>query len=104
MDLIWGSGGNSVFDWWSLHHMVWFIAITTLLSAVFRKHAWMAAISVVVMWETFECWVVGAISGFPFAGKEIWLNKIVGDTISDLLGFLIAIVAIREIRSWKKDE
>lgn len=104
MDIIWGSGGNSIFDVYSLHHVVWFIAITTILTAIFRQHAWLGALAVLVMWEIFEGWVAVHVPGFPFAGKELWINKIIGDTISDFIGFSIALLAIRSIRKWKYAE
>jgi L-lactate permease len=101
MNLIWGSGGTSLFDIYSIHHIVWFIAITTIMVAIFRQHAWMGVLSILVMWEVFEEWVCVHVPGFPFAGKELWYNKIMGDTISDIIGFLIAILIVRSIRNWK---
>jgi len=61
----------------------------------------MGAVGIAFMWEVFEHWVVQNIPNFPYAGNELFINKIVGDTISDLIGFLIAMLAIRSIR---KDE
>lgn len=104
MSIIWGSGGTSLFDFYSIHHVVWFVAITTVLVAIFRQYAWMGALAVLVVWEVFEHWVCINVPGFPFAGKELWINKVVGDTISDLVGFLIAMVAIKSIRNWKHGE
>jgi hypothetical protein len=101
MSLIWGSGGTSLFDFYSIHHVVWFIAITTILVAIFREHAWLGALAILIVWEVFEEWVSVNIPGFPFAGKELWINKIIGDTISDLVGFLIAMLSIKSIRNWK---
>jgi hypothetical protein len=100
MNLIWGSGGTSIFDIYSIHHIVWFIAITTILVAIFREHAWLGVLAILIMWEVFEEWVCVNIPGFPFAGKELWVNKIIGDTISDFIGFLIAMSAIKSIRNW----
>jgi L-lactate permease len=102
MKLIWGSGGSSLFDFYSLHHIVWFIAITTILTAIFRKQSWIAVLAVAAMWEIFEQWVVVNVPGFPFAGKEMWINKLIGDTISDILGFLIALLTIASIKKWWK--
>lgn len=99
MNLIWGSGGTTLFDIYSIHHVVWFIAITTILIALFREHAWLGALAVLVVWEVFEEWVCVNIPGFPFAGKELWINKIIGDSISDLVGFLIALLAVKSIRT-----
>jgi len=101
MDLIWGSGGTSLFDVYSIHHIVWFISITTIMAAIFRQHAWLGALSILIVWEVFEEWVCVHVPGFPFAGQELWYNKIIGDTISDVIGFLIAMLIIKSIRNWK---
>ena len=101
MDLIWGSGGTSLFDIYSIHHMVWFIAITMIMVVIFREHAWLGATAILIMWEVFEEWVSINVPGFPFAGKELWFNKIIGDTISDIIGFLIAMLIIKSIRNCK---
>jgi len=102
MELIWGSGGASVFDFYSLHHVVWFIAITTVLTAIFRKWAWLAVLAVAIMWEIFEHWVAANVPGFPFAGKEALINKFIGDGISDIVGFVIGMLSIRSIKNWWK--
>lgn len=104
MNLIWGTGGTSIFDVYSIHHIVWFIALTTVLTAIFQRYAWLGAAAIVIGWEVFEQWVCIHIPNFPFAGQELWYNKIVGDTISDLLGFLIAMWALKTIRKWKNAE
>jgi len=101
MNWIWGSGGTTLFDFYSLHHIVWFIAITTVLYPVFKKKVWAAALAVAFIWEMFEHWVVNNMPSFPFAGKEEFINKIVGDSISDFLGFLIAYLVISAIRKQK---
>jgi len=98
MNLIWGTGGTTLFDFYSMHHVVWFIAITLVLTPIFEKRAWIAIIAVAFMWEVFEHWVASNVPGFPFAGKELFINKVIGDSISDLLGFLIAMIAIKSIR------
>ena len=59
-------------------------------------------VGIAFMWEVFEHWVVQNIPNFPYAGSELFINKIVGDTISDLIGFLIAMLAIRSIRKSEK--
>lgn len=102
MNLLWGKSGTALFDIYSLHHIVWFIAITLLLYAVFRKYAWLGAISIAFMWEIFEQWVVNNVPDFPYAGNEMFINKVIGDTISDLIGFLIAMVAIWSIKGKDK--
>lgn len=102
MELIWGSGGTSIFDFYSLHHIVWFIAITTVLTAIFRRWAWLAVLAVAIMWEVFEHWVATNVPGFPFAGKEALVNKLIGDSISDAVGFVIGVLSIRSIKNWWK--
>ena len=97
MSWIWGSGGTSLFDFYSLHHVVWFIAITTVLYPVFKKNIWAAALAVAFMWEIFEQWVVQNVPTFPFAGKEDFINKVIGDPISNCIGFLIAFFIIKSI-------
>jgi hypothetical protein len=104
MNLIWGEPGTTLFDTYSLHHIVWFIAITTMLYVVFKRHAWMGVIGIAFMWEVFEHWVVQNIPNFPYAGNELFINKIIGDTISDLIGFSIAMLAIRSIRKSNGNE
>jgi L-lactate permease len=101
MSFIWGSGGTTLFDYYSLQHIVWFVAITIVLIPIFEKHTWMAVLAVAFMWEVFEHWVVLNVPGFPFAGKEEFINKIVGDSISDLIGFLIALITAKAIRKQK---
>lgn len=91
------------FDVYSLQHIVWFIAITLLLTPVFRKNTWGAVLALAFIWEVFEFWVVDHIASFPFAGHEGWLNKLVGDPVSNFLGFLIANRIINSIRK-QKDE
>lgn len=103
MDWIWGSGGTTLFDVYSLHHIVWFIAITTILFPVFREKVWMAAAAIAFIWEVFEYWVVIRVPHFPFAGREDLINKIVGDTISDFVGFLIAFFIIRSLLRKKEN-
>ena len=103
MNLIWGTGGTTLFDFYSIHHVVWFVAITLVLTPIFNKHTWAAIIAVAFVWEMFEHWVVINIPWFPFAGKELFVNKVIGDSISDLLGFLIALVAIKSIRKMKDE-
>lgn len=99
MEWLWSvGGGESIFDVYSLHHVVWFIAITLLATAVFKNYAWMAAVSIAIAWEIFEHWVVRSIPDFPFAGSELFLNKWIGDPISNATGFLIAYFAIKVIR------
>lgn len=90
-----------MFDTYSAHHVVWFIVITIMNVIILKKHAWIGILALIVGWEIFEWWVSVNIPNFPFVGKELWINKFVGDTISDLIGVLIAITLIKFIRNKK---
>jgi len=97
-------GGHSVFDPYSLVHIVWFIALTTVFALVFRKHVWLAMLGLAFVWELLELWIVDNFPWFPFVGKEDFINKAIGDPICDFLGFYIAWICIKQIRRWKEDE
>ena len=90
-----------MFDVYSLQHIVWFIAITLLLTPVFGKNTWGAVLALAFVWEVFEFWVVDHIASFPFAGHEGWLNKLLGDPASNLFGFFIANRIIKSLREKK---
>jgi len=83
-------GGESIFDCYSLVHIVWFIALTTVFAPVFRKHVWLAMLGLAFVWELLEFWIVENMPWFPFVGKEDILNKWIGDPLCDFLGFLVA--------------
>lgn len=101
---IWGSGGGkALFDIYSFQHIVWFIAITILLVPIFKNKVWRAVIALAFVWEVFEFWVVDHFKTFPFAGKEQFINKVIGDPICDFIGFFIAYSVIKSIRE-NKDE
>lgn len=97
-------GGHSVFDYYSLVHIVWFVALTTVFAPVFRKHVWLAMLGLAFVWELFEFWIVENAPWFPFVGKEDLINKAIGDPISDFLGFYIAWICVKSIRRWKDNE
>lgn len=99
MTWLWSSGGGaSLFDPYSLYHIVFFIALTTILYPIFQRHVWGAILSIAFVWEVFEEWIVSNMPAFPYVGNEQFINKCIGDPISDLVGFGIAIMAIRFIR------
>jgi len=100
MDFLWGINGRSLFDPYSLQHLVWFFAITVALAACGARRVWIWGACIALGWEVFE-WLVAGTS-FPFAGEEQFLNKVVGDTLSDAAGFLLAALAVRAIR--RKEE
>ena len=98
MEWLWGApGGRSLFDPYSLQHIVWFFAITIALASFGLRRLWAWAIVVAVSWELFEWWVVDAVPSFPFVGREDVINKVVGDPISDFLGFVLAHYAMRAV-------
>ena len=96
MSMIWGQNGVSLFDPYSLQHVVWFFALSVALAACGARRVWLWGALFAVAWEVIEHFLVGL--GFPFAGPEGFLNKAVGDTLSDAIGFLLAALAVRAIR------
>lgn len=98
MEWLWGRyGGHTLFDPYSLQHIVWFFAITISLAALRRRHIWAWVLGFAVLWEFVEWWIVDHMPNFPFVGKEDWVNKVIGDPISDVVGFLLGMVAIRAV-------
>lgn len=96
MDLIWGCCGKALFDVYSLNHFGWFVAITLMMYPILRRHTIFGVIAVMAFWELAEI-VIAKYSTFPLAGHENWINKVVGDPISNLMGFTIAILLIKHI-------
>lgn len=99
MGVVWGENGVSLFDPYSLQHIVWFFAITTALAACGARRVWIWGAVVAAVWEIAECFLADS---FPFAGHEQFLNKVIGDTLSDAAGFLLAAWAVKAIR--KKEQ
>jgi len=98
MEWLWGRyGGHAMFDPYSLQHVVWFFAITVALAALRFRHIWAWVLGFAAIWEIAERWIVDHVPNFPFVGKEDWINKAVGDPISDIAGFLLGMVAIRAV-------
>lgn len=96
MNWLWGCCGDTLFDVYSLNHFGWFMAITLILYPFLRRATWMGVIGVSVFWELVEV-VVAKYSRFPLAGAEEWINKVIGDPISNLLGCLLAMIIIKSI-------
>jgi hypothetical protein len=95
---LWGhGGGHTLFDPYSLQHVVWFFAITIALAALRFRHLWIWVLGLAVLWEVAEWWIVDNIQSFPFVGREDILNKAVGDPISDFAGFLLGVAAMRAV-------
>jgi len=96
--LFWArGGGHAMFDPYSLQHVVWFFAITVALAALRFRHIWAWVLGLAAVWEIAEWWIVDNIPNFPFVGREDLINKVVGDPISDIIGFLMGLAAIRAV-------
>lgn len=98
MTWLWGWVGHSVFDQYSMLHFAWFFVLTSIAAAIVRKHVWLWALGCAVLWETFEQWAVRYLDPIPFVGREEWPNCLVGDSLSDLAGFLTAMLVVRALR------
>lgn len=94
-------GGNSLFDPWSLYHIIFFIAITLILYSIIDKNIWLYVLIISILWEICEYWLVNNISQFPYVGHESLINKWIGDPISNFFGYFIAIWLIDKIRKRK---
>lgn len=98
--ILWGCcGGHALFDPYSLQHIVWFFAITVALAALRLKHLWSWILTIAVAWEFAEWWIVDNLPRFPFVGREDFINKAIGDPISDMIGFLLGIIAMRAVHA-----
>ncbi|MGW8178058.1 MAG: hypothetical protein ACWGQW_04590 [bacterium] len=100
MDWLWGCCGKALFDVYSLNHFGWFIALTLMIYPILRRHTIFGVAAIMVFWELVEV-VIAKYSTFPLAGHEDWRNKIVGDPISNLMGFLLAMAIIKHIEKEK---
>ena len=86
MDISWlwaHGGGASLFDPYSLYHIVFFIAITLMFYSLFKKQTWAVVLAISFIWETWEYWINAHLPWFPYVGSEGILNKCVGDPISN---------------------
>jgi hypothetical protein len=101
MNLIWGQGGNALFDFYSLNHFGWFMAITLALYPFFKKHTIAATVVLMIIWELVEVILSTYVIEFPLAGREKLINKVFGDPISNFLGVLLAIKIIKLIEKQK---
>ena len=78
-----------------------FISLTLIFYPVFIKKTWAAMLSIAFVWEIVEFQIVLHVTNFPFVGKETFINKCVGDPISNFLGFIIAMYLIKKIKEGK---
>jgi len=98
MDWLWGRfGGHALFDPYSLQHVVWFFAITVALAALRQRNIWAWVLGFAAAWEVAEWWIVDNVPDFPYVGKEDLINKAVGDPISNIVGFLLGLAAIKAV-------
>ena len=100
MDWLWSCCGKALFDVYSLNHFGWFIAITLVIYPLLRRYTIYGVMAVMVCWELAEV-VIAKYSTFPLAGHEDWINKVVGDPISNFLGFFLALLIIKHIEREK---
>jgi len=88
----------------NLHeNLAGFMAITLVIYPILRRHTIYGAMAVMACWELVEV-VIAKHSTFPLAGHEEWINKVVGDPISNFLGFFLAIAIIKHIEWECKNE
>jgi hypothetical protein len=105
MGWLWGGGGITMFDVYSFHHLVWLTALTLVNVAIFGKRWWISTIIIIIGWEIFEGWAAVTFKNFPFVGKEEAINKVIGDSISDIVGVILALFSIKRIeKRWKRIE
>lgn len=100
MDIVnfaWGQDGISMFDQFSLHHAAWLFLITTILYAMKVKKPLLWVLFITIGWEISEYLLVTIFNNVPFAGHERFINKCIGDPISNFIGAFISIWAVRII-------
>jgi hypothetical protein len=107
-DLAWwyGTMGESVFDRYSFAHAFAFVWVAIVL-ALFARNPLelfvMVALSAAA-WESFESNVLTELAIEPFTGTETVRNRYIGDTISDMAGFVTffaAALAVRRGMMWR---
>jgi hypothetical protein len=98
--------GESVFDRYSFVHAFMFVWIAIVL-ALYLRNPLELLISMAVLavsWEWFESNVLTGLNLDQFGGTETLRNRYIGDTISDLAGyvtFLAAAWSVRHGMMWK---
>jgi hypothetical protein len=97
-------GGGSIFDPYSLYHIVFFLALTITFYPLFEQHVWLVAIAIAFSWEVCEYWINVNLPWFPYVGSESLWNKCIGDPISNLIGFLFAMYLIKKIRKMERQK
>ena len=114
--LIWGDKTVAMFDVWSLEHLVNGIAIAgmaeMIIKKVFKKTeiepierkkiSFILVLAAALLWECVEHYLeagvlpgaIGARVTYWFQGVEHWSNRLIGDTLTVMLGWYIY--------NWKK--
>lgn len=101
-DLLWSSsGGTGVFDVYSVNHIVCFISLTLILYNIFKHKTWIVCILLTIGWEVLEGMLSFYLPIIPLVGQEAYINKVVGDPISNLIGFSISMYFIKRIENEK---
>ena len=101
-DLSWwyGTMGESVFDRYSFAHAFAFVWVAIFISLFVRG---LIAVLVILAlcagaWETFESHVLVGLAIEPFGGTETPRNRYIGDTISDMSGYITFVLAVWSAR------
>ena len=96
-DLAWwyGTMGESVFDRYSFAHAFAFVWVALLLAYFARGHVelFLVVALTAVAWEMFESNVLTELKLEPLQGLESNRNRYIGDTISDMAGYVTFITA-----------
>lgn len=59
-------------------------------------------IVITITWEVIEFYLASHFPSFPFVGKEEFINKVIGDPISNIAGYYLAKTSINRIRNEQK--
>jgi hypothetical protein len=92
--------GQSVFDRYSFAHAFAFVWVALVLALLARNPLElfvMVALSAAA-WESFESNVLTELAIEPFQGTETLRNRYIGDTISDLSGYVTFLAAAWSVR------
>src|SRR5687767_6661528 len=96
-DIHWwyGTMGESVFDRYSFVHAFMFVWVAIVLASFVRNPLVLLALVAVCAgaWETFESNVLTDLAIEPFTGTETMRNRYIGDTISDMSGYVTFLCA-----------
>jgi len=101
-DIHWwyGTMGESVFDRYSFVHAFMFIWVAIVLASFCRNPLELFVVMALCAgaWETFESVVLTSWAIEPFTGTESIRNRYIGDTISDMSGYVTFLAAAWTVR------